>query len=217
MLLQPWSFWFLLIRNDGRHCVPEQIFRPVCRLPTQPPKNDRPFDALHHLFDEVWSRMVEFFFKNGCDVAGVFPDEVIDEYVRAYAQPGALRAGFNFYRALRKDVADNRALFDSGFRLPMPTLGLGGGGTRGRGNIVVASLRRVADQVEGGSVPDCGHFIPEEKPAELAAQLREFLNRAPTAKVPAGNVAVKKSLSRKTPANSTAAAKSRRAPPRVRH
>lgn len=118
---------------------------------------------------------LEFFFKNGCDVAGVFPDEVVAEYVRAYAQPGALRAGFNFYRAMRQDLADNRALLDTGFRLQMPTLGLGGGGSRGRGAGVLASLQRVADLAEGGAVADCGHFIPEEKPAELAQLLRDFL------------------------------------------
>ncbi|MBW2561949.1 MAG: alpha/beta hydrolase [Deltaproteobacteria bacterium] len=144
------------------------------------------YDRWHHHFHQVPDlpealvvgrerTYLEFFFKNGCDVAGVFPDDVIDEYVRAYAQPGAMRAGFNFYRATRQDWADNRALFDTGFRLTMPTLGLGGGGERGRGNAVVASLRQVADQVDGGSVPDCGHFIPEEKPAELAQLLRDFL------------------------------------------
>jgi pimeloyl-ACP methyl ester carboxylesterase len=52
---------------------------------------------------------------------------------------------------------------------------VGGGGPRGRGDLVVESLRRVAVHAEGGSIPDCGHFIPEEKPAELAAHLRAFL------------------------------------------
>jgi len=86
-----------------------------------------------------------------------------------------MRAGFNMYRALPQDIADNHATLSAGFRLPMPTLGLGGGGSRGRGNLVIESLRQVAMQVEGGSVPDCGHFIPEEKPRELADWLRTFL------------------------------------------
>jgi pimeloyl-ACP methyl ester carboxylesterase len=59
----------------------------------------------------------------------------------------------------------------------MPALGLGGGGSRGRGDRVVESLRRVAKRAEGGSVADCGHFIPEEKPQELAKRLSEFLTR----------------------------------------
>jgi len=105
----------------------------------------------------------------------VFSDADISEYVRAYAQAGAMRAGFNMYRTLPQDIADNYAMLSTGFKLPMPTLGLGGGGSRGRGEMVVESLRRVAVKAEGGSVLDCGHFIPEEKPQELAERLRAFL------------------------------------------
>jgi pimeloyl-ACP methyl ester carboxylesterase len=140
----------------------------------------------HHLFNRVPDLpealtsgrervFLEFFFMNGIDQAGTFSDDDIREYVRTYSQPGAMRAGFNFYRAMHKDVADNRATFAAGFKLPMPTLGLGGGGSRGRGELVVESLRRVALKVDGGSVPGCGHFIPEEKPVELSERLRSFL------------------------------------------
>jgi pimeloyl-ACP methyl ester carboxylesterase len=143
----------------------------------------------HHLFHQLpdlpealtYGReriYLEWFFMNGCDQAGAFDDVDIAEYVRTYSQPGAMRAGFNFYRALAKDVADNRATLATGFKLPMLTLGLGGGGPRGRDELVVESLRRVALHAEGGSIPDCGHFIPEEKPAELAAHLRAFLGKS---------------------------------------
>lgn len=104
----------------------------------------------------------------------VFTDADFGEYVRTYSQPGAMRAMCELYRALPQDVADNRALLDSGFKLPMPTLGLGGGGPNGRGEDVVESLRRVAKQVQGGAIPGSGHWIAEEKPQELAALLRSF-------------------------------------------
>lgn len=158
-----------------------------------PVPGDRPAGAAlggtprwHHLFNQVPDlpealttgrerTFLEFFFMNGTDQAGTFSDEDIREYVRTYSQPGAMRAGFNFYRAMHQDVADNRATFETGFKLPMPTLGLGGGGSRGRGELVVESLRRVALKAEGGAIAGCGHFIPEEKPAELAERLRAFL------------------------------------------
>ena len=38
----------------------------------------------------------------------------IDEYLRTYSQPDALRAGFAFYRNIPNDIADNRALLASG-------------------------------------------------------------------------------------------------------
>jgi len=121
---------------------------------------------------------LEWFFSNATDQAGVFGDADINEYVRTYAQPGAMRAGFNFYRALPRDIADNRATLATGFKLPMPTLGLGGGGSRGRGELVVESLKRVATHAEGGAIADCGHFIPEEKPQELAERLQVFFAKS---------------------------------------
>src|SRR5579872_3007101 len=36
-------------------------------------------------------------------------EEDVREYVRTYSQPGALRAGFAYYRNIARDVADNQA------------------------------------------------------------------------------------------------------------
>jgi len=104
----------------------------------------------------------------------------IDEYVRCYSRPGALAAGFAYYRAMPQDVDANRAILASGFRLPMPVLALGGARAeaRGRGEEPLASLREVALQVEGGALPDCGHFIPEEQPTLLAERLLAFFAAA---------------------------------------
>jgi hypothetical protein len=44
----------------------------------------------------------------------------LDEYLRTYTQPGALSAGFAYYRNIPVDTADNRALLEAGLRLPMP-------------------------------------------------------------------------------------------------
>ncbi len=117
---------------------------------------------------------LEWFFKQIVNVANTFKEEDIEEYVRAYSQPGAMRAGLNYYRAMSEDVADNQALFQNGFRLKMPCLGLGGGGSRGRGDLVMQSLQGICDEVSGGSIAGSGHFIPEEKPAELVDELRAF-------------------------------------------
>jgi len=99
------------------------------------------------------------------------------EYVRTYAQPGAMRAGFAYYRAIPQDVADNRAIIER-FKLPMPVLAMGGAVSyphgRGRGGDAEASLRLVADNVRGVIVADCGHFIPEEAPKALSAELLAF-------------------------------------------
>lgn len=104
----------------------------------------------------------------------------VDEYVRTYAQPGAMRAGFAYYRAMAQDAIDNAASIAEG-KLPMPTLGIGGAvgypHGRGRGHEPEESLRRVAMKAEGLVIPDCGHFVPEEQPEALAMALLDFFAR----------------------------------------
>ena len=108
---------------------------------------------------------------------GARPDALseadIAEYLRVYRQPGALRAGFSYYRAIPTDMADNAATA-AGFKLPMPVLALGGDRSWGRGMEVVESLRRMALDVRGGVVENCGHWMPEEQPSEVLRQLLGF-------------------------------------------
>jgi len=117
-----------------------------------------------------------WFYREFCWQRGAIAQADIDEYLRCYTQPGAMRAGFEYYRALPQDKADNRALLDSGFRLPMPVLALGGARAeaRGRGEEPLESLRAIASSVSGGAIPECGHFIPEEQPRLLAERLLGF-------------------------------------------
>jgi pimeloyl-ACP methyl ester carboxylesterase len=95
------------------------------------------------------------------------------EYLRTYSKPGALRAMFEFYRALPQDAADNQALLAHG-KLKMPVLALGGDKSFGRGLETIESLRRVAEDVRGGLIADCGHWVAEEQPHFVADELLKF-------------------------------------------
>jgi pimeloyl-ACP methyl ester carboxylesterase len=101
----------------------------------------------------------------------------VKEYLRTYRQPGAMRAGFAYYRAIGQDIADNEANI-ARLKLPMPVLAMGGAVSyphaRGRGSEPEQSLRRVALDVRGEVVDECGHFIPEETPDLLVARLLAF-------------------------------------------
>jgi pimeloyl-ACP methyl ester carboxylesterase len=117
-----------------------------------------------------------WFYREFCWQRGAISQADIDEYVRCYSRPGAMRAGFEYYRALPRDKDDNQRLLDSGFRLNMPVLALGGARTeaRGRAEEPLESLRAVASNVRGGAIPECGHFIPEEQPEPLAERLLDL-------------------------------------------
>lgn len=125
---------------------------------------------------------LQWFYQTFAYRPGAIDDAALDEFVRTYSQPGALRAGFNLYRAMAEDAKVNAAQLATGFRLQMPVLAVGGGVSyphgRGRGPDVEASMKRVATDVRGFVIPECGHFVPEEAPDELARLLLEHFERA---------------------------------------
>ena len=49
------------------------------------------------------------------------------------------------------------------------------GGQYSAGPGMVATVQAIADNVQGGSVPDAGHWLAEENPAYLLGQLLAFL------------------------------------------
>ena len=114
-----------------------------------------------------------FFYR----VWGARPDaispEAQTEYLRCYRQPGAMHAGFNYYRATTQDVKDNEVFLAKG-KLDMPILCYGGDKGRGRGMLAIESWRRVAGNVRGGVAEGCGHWIPEERPEWTAQQILDF-------------------------------------------
>lgn len=97
-------------------------------------------------------------------------DAEIDEYVRCYAAPGGMKAGFEYYRAFLEDAAYNRAHFKD--KLPMAVLALGG--EKCFGDAVFRSMQAIATNVSGSVIKDCSHFISEEQPEELVRQLITF-------------------------------------------
>jgi pimeloyl-ACP methyl ester carboxylesterase len=127
---------------------------------------------------------LEWFYREFCWQRGAIEAADVDDYVRCYSRPGALGAGFEYYRAIPQDRADNVALLETGFRLQMPVLALGGekAEARGRGEEPLASMRLIATRVEGGVIPDCGHFIPDEQPDLLAERLLGFIAAASLAR-----------------------------------
>ena len=102
----------------------------------------------------------------------------IDEYTRQYSAPGAMGAGFDWYRANFDDEGLAQAKARAAKRLTMPVLALGG--SDGVGDALRATVASSADHVQGGAIgPNCGHFLPEECPDELTEAILKFWQSTP--------------------------------------
>jgi pimeloyl-ACP methyl ester carboxylesterase len=64
-------------------------------------------------------QLLSWFHKTGAVNSSAFTNEVEDTYARSYAMPGALRAGFEYYRAFASDAQTNREFAKR--KLPMST------------------------------------------------------------------------------------------------
>ena len=100
----------------------------------------------------------------------------LDVYANEFSSAGAMRAGFELYRAFDQDGEDNRAALKKHGRLSMPVLALGGTASFYL-PIAKAMLKEVAKDVTVDGVPDCGHWIAEENPAFFVQRVLEFCRR----------------------------------------
>jgi pimeloyl-ACP methyl ester carboxylesterase len=109
----------------------------------------------------------------------------LEEYTREYSAPGAMRAGFTWYRTNFDVEGLAQAKARGARRLTMPVLALGG--SDGVGDALRATVATLGDRVQGGPIAPmparpgdgCGHFLPEECPDELTEAVLKFWQSTP--------------------------------------
>jgi pimeloyl-ACP methyl ester carboxylesterase len=124
---------------------------------------------------------LSWFYRTAHDPMAV-DDDAVDEYVRCYSAPGAMRAAFEYYRAIWTDIADNKEHARS--KLPMPVLAIEGDTPVTRpipspGQSATLEkrwphLRNLAEDVRGVDLVDCGHWVAEEQPERFLDELLAF-------------------------------------------
>ncbi|WP_306215384.1 alpha/beta fold hydrolase [Actinoplanes sp. RD1] len=99
------------------------------------------------------------------------PPEVVGYYVESLRDPEALRASFDYYRAMDDTIVQNQQRIRHRLRIPVLTVA----GGRSCGELTGNEMRTVADDVTSVVIDDCGHYVPEEAPGALLAALNDFL------------------------------------------
>jgi pimeloyl-ACP methyl ester carboxylesterase len=93
-------------------------------------------------------------------------------YAASYAQPGAMRAGFEVFRAFEQDAVDFAAFSKTKLKMPMLVLT----GEKASGEFLIRQARLVADKVEGVVVNGSGHWLLDEAPDQVIPRLVRFFN-----------------------------------------
>ena len=116
---------------------------------------------------------LSWLFHNKSTRSWAIGDADLDEYVRVFTLPGSARAAFSYYRAQFSPdgLAQSRARASR--KLPMPILAIGA--ENGVGDGLLNTMQAVANDVRGGTVAGCGHYIIEECPQAMVEQVGRFL------------------------------------------
>ncbi|HTE65564.1 MAG TPA: alpha/beta hydrolase [Candidatus Binatia bacterium] len=131
-----------------------------------------PFNRVDKLPEQLVSGREDIFF--GYEFAiqgGDLPHELIDYYVRLVSNPDSLRGSFAFYRAWDATVAQNDQRFTR--PLTMPVLAIGGAASYGA--LVGQSMSAIAADLQTVIIAGAGHWVAEQAPDELLAELTAFL------------------------------------------
>lgn len=131
-----------------------------------------------HLVPDLPESLVEgrerlylsWFYHHYSQNPGAISETDIDEYVRVYSIPGAMRAGFEYYRTYFEDTEHGKEYART--KLKMPVLAIGADLVYG--TAVEEYMRAAALDVRGTVIKNCGHFVAEERPAELVEQILAF-------------------------------------------
>jgi pimeloyl-ACP methyl ester carboxylesterase len=92
-------------------------------------------------------------------------------YTRAYAQPGGMRAGFEYFRSFERDAQDFARMATA--RLAMPVLVLTG--EKASGSFLIEQAKQVASDVRGEVIKGSGHWLMEEAPTAVMPAITDFV------------------------------------------
>ena len=136
----------------------------------------------HPLPETLIGNSVKFYFdflmERWCATEGAVTPEAYSEYERCFCNQEAVNATCAEYRSVALDLEHDDV--DRGRKIACPVLALWGSDTSkrpgwqtGKALKMLDTWRERAENVRGRGL-DCGHFIPEERPDEVIAELVAF-------------------------------------------
>ena len=101
-----------------------------------------------------------WFYENEAARPETIGPAVADEYLRTFSGREGVLGAMGVYRAAFTSIGQTERLAKSKVAVPAVAIG----GARSLGPKVGEMLALVAHHVDAETLPDCGHFVPEERP-----------------------------------------------------
>lgn len=151
--------------------IPDEIFKPG--------NASRVWQFYFHAVSDIPELLTEgrereylsWYFHNKAIVKDAIAENDIDLYTNQYRRKYAMSNGFGYYRAFTKSADQNRSFQK---KLAIPVLAVGG--ESGVGASIGAAMNKIATSVTTKVIVNCGHYVPEERPAEFSEVLLRFTN-----------------------------------------
>lgn len=116
-----------------------------------------------------------WFYEGATARPEVFDDATVKEYLRTFRGREGVLGAMGVYRAAFTSIAQTEPLMQA--RVTVPVVAIGG--AKGLGDKVGEAVRHVAVDVTAETLPDCGHFVPEECPEAVIRHVRAFAAKLP--------------------------------------
>ncbi|MBV9611849.1 MAG: alpha/beta hydrolase [Acidobacteriaceae bacterium] len=99
-------------------------------------------------------------------------EEALNEYARRLSAPGSLHGAIEYFRTHSIDAIRNREHAKTKLKMPVLTIG----GTASFGADLEDQIRPLVENLRSVMIDECGHYLAEECPERVVAELMGFFS-----------------------------------------
>ena len=114
-----------------------------------------------------------WFYEGATPAPSAITPDAVREYLRTFSGTEGVLGAMGVYRTAFQTIALTDPLTRDKVKVPVAAFG----GDKSLGGKVKQMLEMVAEDVTGGIIANCGHFVPEEAPKLLMKHFEELISR----------------------------------------
>ena len=124
---------------------------------------------------------ISHFYDRLCLNASAITDADVDVYARSFERAGAMRAGFDVYRAFAEDAEENKKWLEKEGKCKVPCLGLDGEGSFLK-EVSKEQIKEMYVDARSETVEASGHWCAEENPQDFVKKVLAWVGKHGTEK-----------------------------------